>query len=365
MASKRLRRVCPAVVNFALPGYRIRVAMAAKTLRSTCVFILALCAVSLARAQAGAIVDHAYVAEAARRGAIIWDTRPPAEYRQGHIPGAINIGDPNVVLRNPNTEDFIPQARLEKILGEAGIDPQAEIVIYSARAATSAYFAHYAVQYFGGTRSKVYHDGMDGWRAAGQPVSMAGHTRAPVALKLAPRAANSVSTAEVVARLKNPDVQIIDVRTPREFAGEDIRAIRGGHIPGAINIPYEQNWVDPDAAQKLLRRQVTDNAGMSLKPRDSLKALYANLDPNKETVVYCQSGVRAAETATVLAELGFKNIKVYDSSWLGYGNSLELPANNAVFLNVGALNSRIGAMQNRIEALEKELAAARGQKPAP
>lgn len=339
--------------------------MTAIRLRFACCLVLAWCASALAQAQSGAIVDHTYVAEAARRGAIIWDTRSPAEYRQGHIPGAINIGDTNLVLRNPNTEDFIPQAQIEKLLGEAGIDPQAEIVIYSARAATNAYFGHYTVQYFGGTRSKVYHDGMDGWRAAGQPVSLAGHSRAPVALKLTPRAANGVSTADVVARLKNPDVQLIDVRTPREFAGDDIRAIRGGHIPGAINIPYEQNWVDADAALKLSRRQVADNAGMSLKPRDALKALYGKLDPAKETVVYCQSGVRAAETATVLAELGFTNVKVYDSSWLGYGNSLELPANNAVFLNVGALNGRIGAMQNRIEALEKELAAARAHKPAP
>jgi thiosulfate/3-mercaptopyruvate sulfurtransferase len=332
---------------------------------SASLLALVWCALPPAHAQSGAIVDHVYVAAAAKRGAVIWDTRSAAEYRQGHIPGAVNIGDANQVLRNPNTEDFIAQAQLEKILGEAGIDPLAEIVIYSARAATSAYFGHYTAQYFGGTRSKVYHDGIDGWRAAGQPISMAGHSRTPIALKLTARGSNNVSTAEVAARLKNPDVQLLDVRTPREFAGEDIRAIRGGHIPGAINIPYEQNWVDPDAATKLARRQVADNAGMSLKPRDALQALYGKLDPSKETVVYCQSGVRAAETATVLAELGFTNVKVYDSSWLGYGNSLELPANNAVFLNVGLLNSRIGAMQNRIEALEKDLAAARGQKPAP
>ena len=163
----------------------------------------------------------------------------------------------------------------------------------------------------------------------------------------------------MVARLGNPALQLIDARTAKEFSGEDIRAIRGGHIPGAINIPYEQNWVDPDTVAKLARRQVTDNAGMSLKPREALKSLYAQLDPNKETVVYCQSGVRAAETATVLAELGFTNVKVYDSSWLGYGNRLDAPANNATVFNVGALNGRIGAMQARIDTLEKELAAAK------
>ena len=96
---------------------------------------------------------------------------------------------------------------------------------------------------------------------------------------------------------------------------------------------------------------------MSLKPQADLKTLYTNLDPNKETIVYCQSGVRAAETATVLADLGFKNVKIYDSSWLGYGNTLDAPADNVVFLNVGALNSRIGSMQNRIDVLEKELAS--------
>lgn len=71
-----------------------------------------------------------------------------------------------------------------------------------------------------------------------------------------------------------------------------------------------------------------------------------------------RSDVRTAETATVLAERGFTNIKVHSSSWPGYGNSLEVPANNTVFLNVGA-------MQSRIEAPEMGLAAARAQKPAP
>ena len=318
---------------------------------------------ALAGAQTGLIVDHTYVAAAQKRGAIVWDIRPEADYRRGHIPGAISLGDAGQVLRNPNTEDFVPLPQLEKLLGEAGIDPAQEVVVYGARASVIAYFGLYAMQYFGATQARVYHDGIDGWRAAGQAL-VAEETRRPaIALKLIARAHNTVSTADVVARLGNPALQLIDARTAKEFSGEDIRAIRGGHIPGAINIPYEQNWVDPDTVAKLARRQVADNAGMSLKPREALKSLYAQLDPNKETVVYCQSGVRAAETATVLAELGFTNVKVYDSSWLGYGNTLDAPANNAVFLNVGALNNRIGAMQSRIDALEKELAATRERQP--
>jgi thiosulfate/3-mercaptopyruvate sulfurtransferase len=308
------------------------------------------------------IVDQAYVRAALARGVIVWDVRPEAEYGQGHIPGAVNLGDAGSVLRNVNTEDFLPVPELEKLLGQAGIDPAKEVIVYGSRGNPYAYFGQYTIQYFGGREVRVFHDGIDGWRAAGQPVATTATRLAPIALHLTPAPAGTVSTGEVIARLKDPGVQIIDARTAKEFSGEDIRAIRGGHIPGAVNIPFEHNWVDPDAGGKLARKQVSNNAGMSLKPQSDLRALYAKLDPEKETVVYCQSGVRAAETAAVLSELGFKNVKVYDSSWLGYGNTLDAPADNAVFLNVGALNARLGAMQGRIESLEKELAAAKTAK---
>ena len=105
----------------------------------------------------------------------------------------------------------------------------------------------------------------------------------PVALKLEINPTVAVTTKEMMARLDNPNVQIVDARTPKEFIGEDIRAIRGGHIPGAVNIPYEQNWIDPETPAKLARKQITNNAGMSLKPTEDLKRLYSRLDPSKET----------------------------------------------------------------------------------
>jgi thiosulfate/3-mercaptopyruvate sulfurtransferase len=262
-------------------------------------------------------------------------------------------------LRNPNTEEFIETARIEKLLGDAGIDPSREIIVYGPRGHVGAYFALFTLQYFGGKQATVYHDGIDGWRQAGHSLDTTEVRRAPVAIKLTPNTSISASTADVIGKLRDTSVQIVDVRTRGEFAGNDIRAIRGGHIPGAVNIPYEENWIDPETASKLARRQVADNAGMSLKTDDALKSVYAKLDPNKETIVYCQSGVRAAETATVLAKLGFRNVKVYDSSWLGYAAKLDAPANNEVFFNVGALNGRIAGMQAKIEALEKELADAR------
>ena len=308
------------------------------------------------------IVDGAYVAEALKRNPIVWDVRAADAYAKGHIPGAINIGDAARVLRDENTEDFIALERIEKLLGEAGLDPSREIIIYGSRGTWNAYFGLYTMQYFSGRNASVYHDGIEDWTSSGRTVSRDAAKLSSVALKLSVNQAAVVSTKEVIARLNNRNVQIVDVRTPKEFSGEDIRAIRGGHIPGALNIPYEQNWIDPETPLKLARKQVADNAGMSLKPVEDLKKLYAALDPNKETIVYCQSGVRASETAGVLQQLGFKNVKVYDSAWLGYGNTLDAPAESVTFFNVGLLNSRMSSLQSRIEQLEKELAGARAGK---
>lgn len=308
-------------------------------------------------AQAQVIVDVAQAQEAIKRGAQVWDVRDARDYVKSHLPGALTLGDAASNLRNPNSEDFIATAQIEALLGAAGIDPQRETVVYGARGTWNPYFGRYTLRYFGGNKVSVFHDGIEGWQAAGLPVSTAPAQAAPVKLKLVANPAVSVSTQDVIGRLNQSEVQIVDARTPKEFAGEDIRALRGGHVPGAVNIPYEQNWTDPETLQKLASKQVSDTRGMALKSSADLKALYSKLDPEKETVVYCQSGVRASETAGVLEQLGFKNVKLYDSSWLGYGNRLDAPANNATVFNVGALNGRIGAMQARIDALEKELAA--------
>ena len=311
---------------------------------------------------ASIIVDTTFVVDAVKRGAVLWDVRAPEAFRKGHIPGAVNIGHVGQVLRNPNTEDFIPVREIEQLLGSAGIDPAKEIVVYAGRGNPYAYFGLYTIQYFGGRRAHVYHEGIDGWRAAGHALSTTPHRLPPVALRLTPNADAGATTEQVIAALKRPDVQIIDSRTPEEFSGDDIRAIRGGHIPGAVNIPYEMNWADPDTPLKLALKQVQDNSGMSLKPPETLQRIYAGLDRHKETIVYCQSGVRAAQTATVLSQLGFTNVKVYDSSWLGYASKLSAPANNEVFFNVGLLQGRLAAMQARIEQLERELTAVRGGK---
>lgn len=309
-------------------------------------------------------VDRTFVQVAQKRGAILWDVRDETEYLKGHIPGAVNVGDVARTLRDPNREDFIPVSAIEKILGEAGVDPAREIVVYGSTGNPYMAYAQYAIRFIGGRKAYIYHAGIEDWVAGGGQVSKTPPTPTPVKLSLKVDTSNFVTTDEMVKAVGRADVQIVDARTPKEFSGDDIRAIRGGHIPGAINVPYEQNWKDPETPQKLARKQVKDNAGMDLKDRDALKALYAKLDPKKETVVYCQSGVRAAQTAAVLEDLGFENVKVYESSWLGYAAKLSAPVKNETFFNVGALNGRLAGMQRRIEQLEGDLAAAKTRAPA-
>ncbi len=320
-------------------------------------FVVALLCTLLsgAWAQQPTIVDTEFVKKAIERGALLWDTRDETTYARGHIPGAVNIGDPNAELRDATREDYLPLAQLEKILGAAGLDPQREIVAYGVRGATASYFAQLTLRYFGATRAYVYHDGIDAWRATGAPLATQAAPRKAVTLTLKPQAGVTASTEDVAASVRNRSAQLVDVRTVREFAGEDIRALRGGHIPGSLNVPYEQNWQDPQALSKLQRGQTRDSAGMTLKPADDLRKLYGGLDPQKETIVYCQSGVRAAETATVLRDLGFRDVKVYDASWLAWGGNAALPATNETFFNVGALNTRLTRMQSRLEELEAAL----------
>src|SRR5262249_1282303 len=133
---------------------------------------------------ASPIVDTQYVADAIARNAIVWDVRPADAYAKGHIAGAVSIGDAAKILRDDNTEDFIATDRIEKILGTAGLDPKREIIVYGSRGTWNPYFGLYTVQYFGGRNASVYHEGIEGWTAAGRAISSEAARLAPIALKL-------------------------------------------------------------------------------------------------------------------------------------------------------------------------------------
>ena len=288
--------------------------------------------------------------------ALAWDVRGEKDYLKGHIPGAVNVGSATKVLRESRTQDYIPIDEIARILGEAGISDSREIIVYGSKASPAAYFGYITLRYLGVSDVTVYHGGIDDWKSAGNTVDTSPVNLPPTTFNATPDPSQLATTREVLQKLGDDSVQIVDARTAREFSGEDIRALRGGHIPGAVNIPFQANWVDPDTPRKLARKKVDNKDGMNLKPRDELEAMYAQLDKEKETIVYCQSGGRAAETAVILQDLGFKNVRIYDSSWIVYGNTFEAPVENVTYFNVSRVNSMIRSLQMQIDDLEGEIA---------
>lgn len=268
----------------------------------------------------GSVVDAAFVAKAMARGAIVWDVRPTAAYFDGHLPGAVNIDHVAKALLDEKTARFLPIETIAARLGKAGIDLKREIVVYGSPGSSYAYFAQFALEYFGAGRVHVFHMGVDGWKAAKRAVSTAAVARKPVKIRPFANPAMLATTGEVVARIGNPNVQFVDVRRMGEFNGDESETLHGGHIPGAIHIPYSEQLVDPDAPHRIMAKEITTTSGMALKNRAALKKLFAGLDPKKETIVYCHTGIRAAMTAAVLARLGFHSVRLYHASWLEYGN---------------------------------------------
>jgi thiosulfate/3-mercaptopyruvate sulfurtransferase len=304
----------------------------------------------------GIIMDTSQVEQALARGALLWDARDERDYLAGHIPGAVNFGQAGDLFRDANREDPPSPEVASRLFGAAGLDIlQREIIVYTRKGDALAYYAARMVEFYGGRHARVYHGGLDDWQSAGKPVSRTPTRLPPVSLTLNAEMRGAVDNRQLLQRLGSGSVQIIDTRTAQEYSGEDIRAVRGGHIPGAVLIPYEQNWQDPGTASKLASRQVNTRDGMVLKPVQELLKLYSGLDPNKETIVYCQSAVRASETAAVLRDLGFKDVKVHEPSWLGYAGQLSAPAAKETFVNVGALNGRIQSLMGRVQQLEAEV----------
>ena len=146
------------------------------------------------------------------------------------------------------------------------------MIIYTRKGDPFAYYGMHAMQYYGAQQAKVYHGGIDDWKAAGKPVTKEATTLPPVAVQLAAQDSLVLWNQDMLerARRRRPDSGRAHAQ---EYAGDDIRAVRGGHVPGAVNIPHEQNWQDPQTAAKLTRKEAHTRDGMALKEEAALRAL--------------------------------------------------------------------------------------------
>jgi len=303
------------------------------------------------------IVDTDYVLKNKDKpGVVLVDARAASDYKKGLIPGAVVISDKpgQVVLRDVNAR-VLPANTIEKILGDAGITRENEIIVYGAKGDTGPDVVFWILEYLGAEKAKVYHGGFDDWTAAKNPITNEARKLPPAKFTAKVRPDVIATTEFVKKNLKNKDIQFIDSRTAKEHSGDDIRSVRGGHIAAAnqVSIPYETAWVDPETSTKLAEKKVDNRDGAALKAPEALKALYKGIDPNKEVVAYCQTGTRSTQTYAVLRDMGYKKVRNYDDSWIIYGANPDLPANNVTYFDFVKVN----AAMKTIEALEKRIAA--------
>jgi thiosulfate/3-mercaptopyruvate sulfurtransferase len=241
-------------------------------------------------------------------------------YETGHIPGAVKL-DWFTQLQDSVRRDFLSKGEFEKLCSNLGISNDTTVVFYGDKNNWFATYALWLFRYFGHENVKIMNGGRAKWEKENRPVT---------------RDVPDYPKAEYQAR--EPDVSIrafrdevleqskarrplVDVRSPKEYTGELIHmpnypqegATRGGHIPGAANIPWAQ---------------AVNEADGTFKSPAELRSLYQDrgITPDEKVIAYCRIGERSSHTWFVLKFLlGYPEVKNYDGSWTEWGNLVNAP----------------------------------------
>jgi len=237
-----------------------------------------------------------------------------ALYASGHVPGAIHVywledlsaADTTVTTLLPD-----PDEAAEK-LGRLGITQEKTVVAYSDGGNLYASRLWHVLAHYGHDRVTLLDGGIEKWQAEDRPLERgAVH---PVPARFEPRQSGwlrGIDANEIRRRLDDHGLALVDVRGAAEFSGGQMRAARGGHIPGATLLPWEEN----------LRADGSMQHPAAIRAR----AEKAGLRPDQELVTYCQGGVRAAHAALALRVAGYPRVRIYDGSWAEWGNDPQLP----------------------------------------
>jgi thiosulfate/3-mercaptopyruvate sulfurtransferase len=234
------------------------------------------------------------------------------DYLAGHIPGAVYVHVNEIRVQVPEGGFRLRGAEeTAELLGRVGIGNSTSVVIYDDMGGLHASRLFFTLEVFGHHRMALLNGGIQAWKRQGKPLTQDVPTVARQKFRPNPNL-ERVATAEwILAHLKDPNVRILDVRSPKEYRGQDVRAKRGGHIPGAKNIEWT-NFLNPD---------------QSFKSADELRALFLaqDLAPDKTIVTYCQIHHRSAHGYYVLRLLGYQKVRGYDRSWAEWGNRDDVP----------------------------------------
>ncbi|MCL6533858.1 MAG: sulfurtransferase [Armatimonadetes bacterium] len=240
-------------------------------------------------------------------------------YEQGHIPGAV-AWNWQSQLQDPVRRDIPSREALEALLSEHGVRNDHTIILYGDNNNWFAAYAFWLLKIYGHEDVRLMDGGRKKWLLEGRPITqeVPQYPRTEYRAK-EPNFALRALLPQVFESLNRPDVVLVDVRTPQEYTGEILAppglletAQRGGHIPGAVNIPWAQ--------------AVREDG--SFKSPEELRQLYESLGvaPDKKVITYCRIGERSAHTWFVLKYLlGYPEVRNYDGSWTEWGNLVGAP----------------------------------------
>ena len=240
---------------------------------------------------------------------IVIDTRSFSEYKDGHVPGAVNIDLFQLHWFDTSKrgiKDFNRQTRL--VLSNIGIKKNTVVVFYDNISGMSAARGVWLLLYFSHEKVCMLDGGFEKWKKEGYSIEVKSNPLRNSQFKGKPNAKILADANEVRRSLKNKNVIIVDARSKEEYGGSEVRGARRGHIPTAVNIDWNRN-IGND----------------SFKSKENLSMIYSKIPKNAQIITYCQGGYRAANAFLVLKMLGYKNVKMYLGSWGEWANRLDLP----------------------------------------
>lgn len=279
---------------------------------------------SMSYAHPEVLVDTEWVANNApneTRRIIEVDYDPEHAYRQGHIKGASLIWWKRDI-NDPITRDIINKTQFEQLMSKNGVSADTEVILYGDFNNWFAAFVFWVFKYYGHKDIKIINGGRKKWEleerqyTADEPqIAPATYTAEP------PNEGLRAYLGDVRRALDKDDTVMVDVRSPKEFTGEITappeypmeHAQRGGHIPGANNIPWASALNDADG---------------TFKPVSELKQNYEpkSVTPDKDVICYCRIGERSSHSWFVLRYLlGYPRVRNYDGSWTEWGNMIGNP----------------------------------------
>ena len=241
-------------------------------------------------------------------------------YEQGHISGAVGWNW-QTQLQQSVRRDVPSKSEMEQLLGGSGVDNNTTIVLYGDNNNWFAAWAFWQLKYRGHNDVKLMNGGRAKWEAENRPLTTdAANPGTKTYTATEPNESLRAYRDQVLASVNAGNISLVDVRSPDEFSGALLAppalpqegAQRGGHIPGAANIPWGQ----------------AANEDGTFKSADELQALYGGkgIDGSKETIAYCRIGERSSHTWFVLTQLlGHNNVRNYDGSWTEWGSIVGAP----------------------------------------